>query len=358
MPSADYFADLTTAPPGADTPLGKPAPLAQPAEALLNPADVLDEMRAAWSRQDTNGSPTHFPTLQGWWSWMPGEATLVTGWPGHGKTELMLQLMLVKSVYDGWSWGLDCPENMPSWKLVRKLVQMYVGQTCNPKYRRLSFAEYEDAAAWVLRHFHLVNPRKAGKLDEVLAVMQHVAVTHKTKGFLFDPWNTLTDNLRDYGGRDDEMLKHQLGKLCDFAEDYDQCAVVCAHPAGVARTAEGKLKVPDQFSVAQGRMWANKIDNLLVVHRPLYDELPTDNTVAFHAKKIKEQPETGFPTSADGVALSYERTSFRYTDPKLGYSPLDVKALNAYRQHGTNYLPELPADFHPGGRLVRIPYND
>ena len=328
--------------------------LSNPADALLLPADVLDEMRQAWNRQDTNGSPTHFPSLQGTWSWMPGEATLVTGWPGHGKTELMLQLMLTKSVYDGWTWGLDCPENMPAWKLVRKLVQAYVGQTCHPKKRRLSYDEYEAAAAWVVQHFHIVNPRKAGRLDEVLSVMQHCAVAHKTKGFLFDPWNTLTDNLREYGGRDDEMLKHQLGALCDFAEDYDQCAVVCAHPAGVARNADGKLKVPDQFSVAQGRMWANKIDNLLVVHRPSYDEDPTDNAVAFHAKKIKEQPETGFPTPVDGITLTYQRHSFRYHDPKLGHSPLDPKAINTYRDHGTNYLKadELPADFSPHGRPI------
>jgi twinkle protein len=374
MPSPDYFADLTHPSPLAVHP-PKPPPT-NPADALLNPDDVLAEMRTAWDRQDTNGSPTHFPTLQGWWSWMPGEATLVTGWPGHGKTEFMLQLMLTKSVYDDWRWGLDCPENMPSWKLVRKLVQAYVGQTCNPKYRRLSFAEYEAAAAWVLEHFFIVNPRKAGRLDEVLAVMRHAALTHQTHGFLFDPWNTLTDNLRDYGGRDDEMLKHQLGALCDFAEDYNQCAVVCAHPAGVARTADGKLKVPDQFSVAQGRMWANKIDNLLVLHRPHYDENPADNAVAFHAKKVKEQPETGFPTPADGVTLSYDRSTFRYRDPKLGDgehggSPLDVAAINRYRKHGTNCKDEIirhsqqvghdtiPTDMLPSGaRLIRLPYNN
>jgi hypothetical protein len=333
-------------------------PAYNPAEALLNPSEVMAEMGEAWLKQSTNGSPTHFPSLAGSWSWMPGEATLVTGWPGHGKTELMLQLMVVKSIYDGWTWGLDCPENMPSWKLVRKLAQVYLGQTLNPQYRRrsLSRAEYDAACAWVVQHFHIVNPRKAGKLDEVLAVMQHLVEAKKTKGFLFDPWNTLTDNLRDYGGRDDEMLKHQLGKLCDYAEDYDQCAIVCAHPSGEARKSDGTLKVPDQFSVAQGRMWANKIDNLLVVHRPNYDNDPDDNAVAFHAKKIKEQPETGFPTPAGGVGLLYMRPTFRYHDPLLGMSPLDPKAVALYREHGTNCpkaADSLPEDYNPGGRVIR-----
>lgn len=328
-------------------PTPTPAPtsrlVANPAEAILNPAAVWAKMAHAWNHIDPNGSPTHFPTLADWWSWMPGEVSLVTGWPGHGKSKLMLQLMLVKSVYDGWKWALLCPENMPEHKLIRILVEAYTGQSCNPKFHRMSFAEYEAASQWVLKHFFVINPRLAGTLKEVLAVLTHAVEAHGINGALIDPWNALDDNLRDYGGREDEMLKHLLGAACDFAEDYDQCLVVCAHPAGEARNKDLQLVVPDQFKVSGGRMWGNKVDNVLVVHRPNYDTDPADDAVDIHVRKVKEQPETGFPTPAGGVRLQYERSTGRYLDPELNLSPLTPKAIQRFREYGSNNLDDLIA---------------
>lgn len=321
-----------------------PAPA--PAEALLSATDAWAEMRHAWFNEDPNGLPTHFPTIAPHWSWLPDEVTLVTGWPGHGKSELMLQLMLTKSVYDDWKWVLYVPENMPARRALNKLVQSYVGQSVNPRSsQRMSFAQYQDAAQWVLRHFHLINPRRATSLAELLPVLRHAVQAHQVNGCLLDPWNALTTNLNQYGGREDELLKHQLNDLLDFAEDHHQCVVVCAHPAGDARTKDKdmNLKVPDQYSVSGGRMWANKVDNFLVVHRPYADDDPTNTAVDFYARKIKQEGLVGMKTPKEGVRLSYERGTSRYLDPKLGHAPLDVKARQRYRQYGTNNPAELPA---------------
>ena len=320
------------------------APPPDPAEALLPAKDAWAEMRHAWFNEDPNGLPTHFPTIAPYWSWLPDEVTLVTGWPGSGKSEFMLQLMLTKSVYDGWTWALYVPENMPARRVLNKLVHSYVGQTTNPKSQyRLSYDEYEVAAGWVLRHFHLINPRRATSLAELLPVLRHAVQAHQVNGCLIDPWNALTTNISQYGGREDEMLKHQLNDLLDFAEDLHQCVVVCAHPSGEARTKDKDLtlKVPDQYSVSGGRMWANKVDNLLVVHRPYADDNPNDPTVDFYARKIKQQGLVGMKTPKEGVRLSYDTVLARYLDPKLGHAPLDVKARLRYQQTGTN-LPATP----------------
>lgn len=346
----------------------------QPADALLTAQAAWAEMKDAWFNEDPNGLPAHFPTIAPHWSWLPDEVTLVTGWPGHGKSELMLQLMLTKSVYDEWKWALYVPENMPARRALNKLVQSYVGRTTNPKagQARMSYGQYEEAAQWVLRHFHLINPRRAGSLGELLPVLQHAVTTHQVNGCLIDPWNALSTNLRDYGGREDEMLKSQLNDLLDFAEDQHQCVVVCAHPSGDARTKdkEMNLRVPDQYSVSGGRMWANKVDNFLVVHRPYADDDPTNTAVDFYARKIKQEGLVGMKTPKEGVRLSYERGTSRYLDPKLGHAPLDVKAIQNYRQHGTNNPAPLtqgampfrtagPSEFtdnwQPGGRPITLP---
>ncbi|MBO2009202.1 hypothetical protein [Hymenobacter negativus] len=378
----------------AGTTTAKQAPAKRDAaQALLDPADVLAKMIHAWHTLDPNGSPTHFPTIAQYWSWMLGEVSLVTGWPGSGKSWIMLFLMLVKSRYDGWKWALLCPENMPARKLVNILVQMYVGQTCNPKYHRMSFEQYEEAAKWVLKHFFIINPREAENLADVAGVIAHCKEVHGINGYLIDPWNSLGDSLTDYGGREDEMLKQLLGYLCDFTEDNELCGIVCAHPSGDARPKPGaELIVPDQYKVSGGRMWGNKVDNVIVINRPYYETDPTDTAVDFYVKKVKEQPETGFPTPPGGVRLHYSRGSYRYTDPVLGtmsnpVSPLDEKPRQLYEAYGCNDLARIvsekiprkdgrdiapdgfapltassdfdaiPADMLPGGAMtVRLPH--
>lgn len=168
------------------------------------------------------------------------------------------------------------------------------------------------------------------------------------------------------------MLKSQLNDLLDFAADHHQCVVVCAHPSGDARTKDKEMngKVPDQYSVSGGRMWDNKVDNLLVVHRPYTDDDPPNTAVDFYARKIKQKGLVGSKTSKEGVRLTYERGTSRYLHPKLGYTPLDVKAIQSYRQHGTND-PSLPAqgtvpfrtgspdefstDWAPNGKAITLP---
>jgi hypothetical protein len=345
----------------------------KPAEAILPAGTVWAELKHAWFNEDPNGLPTHFPTLAPYWSWLPDEVTLVTGWPGHGKSELMLQLMLTKSVYEGWTWALYVPENMPARRIITKLVQSYVGQSANPKsLNRMSFAQFEEASQWVLQHFHLLNPRQASTLAELLPVLRHAVATYQVKGCLIDPWNALASNLKDYGGREDEMLRAQLNELLDFAEDFHQCVIVCAHPSGDARTKdkEMNLKVPDQYSVSGGRMWANKVDNFLVVHRPYADDDPTNTAVDFYARKIKQEGLVGMKTPKEGVRLSYERGTSRYLDPKLGHAPLDVLARQRYAQHGTNEVPaatqgnlplrtsspsEFTDNWHPNGKTITLP---
>lgn len=346
----------------------------QPADALLTAGTVWAELKNAWFNKNPNGLPTHFPTLAPYWSWLPDEVTLVTGWPGHGKSEFMLQLMLTKSVYEGWKWALYVPENMPAHRIITKLVQSYVGQSANPKagQSRMSFAQFEEASQWVLQHFHLLNPRQVTTLAELLPVLCHAVQVHQVKGCLIDPWNALASNLKDYGGREDEMLRAQLNDLLDFAEDFHQCVVVCAHPSGEARTKdkEMNLRVPDQYSVSGGRMWANKVDNFLVVHRPYADDDPTNTAVDFYARKIKQEGLVGMKTPKEGVRLSYERGTSRYLDPKLGHAPLDVLARQHYAQTGTNNPPPAtqgtvpfrtssPSEFtdtwHPNGRAITLP---
>lgn len=324
--------------PGVDAPPAE----TNPSAALITPEQIAAEMAHAWNHVDSNGSPTHYPTVDNHWLWQPGEVCAVTGWPGMGKSLAELNKMVTKAVYDEWKFALFVPENMPIRKAVGILAQAYVGKSVNPKHPfRMSRSEYDDAVKWVTGHFQFIDPRLTHSLKTLLPAVK-AAKQFGIKGWLLDPFNDLESKLGDFAGMMSEQLRAQLGLILDFTKDEQLCTTICVHPSGEARHAKTlELKVPDQYSMEGGRMWPNRMDSICVWHRPMADEDPTDASVDFYVKKMRNEPESGFKTPKGGVRLNYERRAFRYIDPELGMSPLDPKMVQRYRDTGTNLPPTV-----------------
>jgi twinkle protein len=325
----------------------EPEAKADPAAPLIDPASVLEQALHHWDHGNPNGSPTHYPTIDKHWLWQPGEACAITGWPGHGKSLAELNKMVTKAVYDDWKFGLFVPENMPLHKATAILVQAYVGKSANPKHTyKMTRAEYEAAVKWVAAHFTFIDPRLAHSLKTLLPAVK-AAKKFGIKGWLLDPWNDLESKLGEFSGMMSEQLKAQLGLVLDFTKDENLCTLICVHPAGEARNPKTlELKVPDQYSMEGGRMWPNRMDSIVVWHRPMADEDPTDSQVDLRVRKMRNEPESGFKTPKDGVRLNYMRQAFRYIDPLLGMSPLDPIAIERYRRTGSTDAP-VPAQQAP-----------
>lgn len=342
---APGFRPTPTQPARHDGP-GRPAPTAaDEAAPLLSAELVMAEACRAYDRADTNGTSTYYPTLDKHWLWQPGEVCAVTGWPGMGKSLAELNKMVTKAVYDGWKFGLFVPENMPIHKIVGILVQAYTGRSVNPRAGslRIGRKEYEEAVKWVAAHFQLIDPRQAHSLKTLLPAVK-AAKRFGIKGWLLDPWNDLESKLGDFSGMMSEQLKAQLGLVLDFTKDENLCTTICVHPAGEARNTKTlELKIPDQYSMEGGRMWPNRMDSICVWHRPMADEDPTDSSVDFYVKKMRNEPESGFKTPKGGVRLVYERGFYRYIDPVLGMSPLDPKVVQRYRETGSQMPAAAPS---------------
>ena len=295
---------------------------AVPASAVLTPDDLLRQMQHTYRNGKLRGSTTHFTAFDKHFTWKRGELTVLTGWPNHGKSEIAFQLLLATAKKEGKQLAVFSPENEPAQELVDQWVETWTGRTCDPKRAGcLSEDDYLRAGADILSFVRPVSPPEHD-LESVLAAFeirlgQLKATGQELFGVLLDPWNSLTHNTASFGGRDDRYLQHALTLCKRFAVKYSLCFLITAHPSGSPRSIDGKLKKPDHFSLEGGRMWANRVDNALSIHRPDFDTNAASTAVELQSHKIKKQKLVGIPGM---IELDYRRPRSRYYT-KAGDNP-------------------------------------
>lgn len=264
-----------------------------PASAIRPIEAVWELMKNTFVNGKARGTTTHFKQFDTNFTWKTGEITLVIGVPNAGKTEFVLQLMLMKSHFDGWKWGCFSPENYPEDEFYDTLIHAYIGKTTDPylKEHQMSMSDYQRGYEFVKKHFFYVYPEEQTP-EQVGKVFEWLIEKHKINGTLTDPFNQLET---EYEGRDDLFLSKYLRDKKRFAVTHNICDITTAHPKVLRRDKDGKFPVPEIYDIAGGAMWGNKMDNIMVIDRPNIKTDPFDSNVNVIVRKIKKQRLVGIP---------------------------------------------------------------
>jgi hypothetical protein len=285
----------------------QPAPAAA-APLVVQPYDqVLSIARAFYETGLGNGETTHWPCLDEYWTWLRKEITAITGYANQGKSRFILSVMLMKAAVSGWRFCVYVPENEEEFYV--EMAEMLVGRTANLKYpqRRMAWQQLQAALEWLYEHFTVVTAPDGATPAQLLDSFTLQAAQRKYDAVLIDPWNQLT---HDFQSREDLYLSQQFSLLKRYAIRHDVAVLVTAHPAGDIKNKEGKLLVPNAYSISGGKMWANKFDNVMAVFRPSFPE----PEVQLWVHKIKKQGRVGKPGMLE---LKYDVFTSRYA-PELG----------------------------------------
>ena len=317
-PATPPAAPHSPAPARARPPVALPSDPA--ALRVQSAAAAKAEARAFYLEGLGNGETTHWPCLDTNWTWMKKEITCLTGYPNHGKSRLIHHVMLIKAARKGWKFAVYVPENESDFYV--EMAQMLVGRTANKKYahNRMSLEELETAIDWLTRHFFVVEAPEGCTPAQLLAKFAEIHAATPLDGVLIDPINQLTHNFQS---REDIYLSEQYSAFKRFAIRHDLALVMTAHPAGSVKDKNGKLVVPDAYSISGGKMTNNKFDNVLAMFRPDFPSPACELWV----HKIKKQGRVGKPGM---IELTYDVASSRYA-PRLGAEshPLEAVSFNA-----------------------------
>lgn len=275
---------------------------------LFTVADLEEDIDDLYENGSARGVSPGWPSVDNLYRVAPGEWTLVTGIPSHGKSAWVDALMVNLAKREKWCFAVCSPENQPIARHFAKLARLYIGKAFdrNKMEVRMSKDDLEQAKGFVDRYFTFVLPTESQRtVAGVLATMEAAMQKKPVQGIVIDPWNEL-DHSRPENQTETEFISSSLTRLRQFARRHQVHIWLVAHPAKIQRPpGEAPYPVPRPYDVSGSAHWFNKSDNAIAIYRE-----DDTNNVQVHVQKIRFDQN-----GKKGVTvLRYSAVTGQYTD--------------------------------------------
>lgn len=279
---------------------------------LISPLDLTPRVIDLWERGLPPGAKTGWPSLDAHYTVAPGQVTIVTGFPGAGKSEF-LDALLVNLMHQGWRTAIYSPENQPlelhAAKFLEKLVNKPFGR--GPT-ERMSREEVEATLFEVMAgRFTFARVPEDGALSPKTVIEACEPWLLKVDGpraLVMDPWNEM-EHFRPRELSETEYVSVTLQRVRTWARGTNTHVFIVAHPQKMRRdTGTGKLPIPTLDMISGSVHWWNKADCGITVYRDPAD--PDSPEVQIHVQKVRFK-HIGRPGL---VVLKYNRVTGRYTE--------------------------------------------
>jgi twinkle protein len=289
-----------------------------PVDGVYYLEDIFPSMLENFKKGIQLAPTTRFTEMDEYFRWKKGDINLFVGYGNHGKTFFALQLMLTKSIWDGWKWAIFSPENYPANDFYDDLIEMYVGKWLD----KMSEEEYTEACHFVSEHIFYVYPDDAHDIHSINERFRHLVLKKGIDGVMVDPFNQLDSTQKAYQ-RDDQYLSEILKDVKRFALLNNICYNIVAHPKNPdQKNQDRSLPVVDMYDVSGGAMWGNKVDQILSYYRPNFHVNKNDPHVEVYIQKLKRKRTGGKLGSFPLILLWAVK---RYANPETNETPCDPK---------------------------------
>lgn len=275
-----------------------------PIEGIFEVRDFEPEIDALYNNEENAGEMTGWAGVDEFYSVRVGEFTVVTGVPGHGKSEWLDALMVNLTFQKQWGFAIFSPENQPLARHFAKLAEKVIQK---PFFRgiekRMTLSDLRDAKKYIGNYFTFTLPAEDKlTVTGILDLAKHVVLKKGIKGMVIDPWNEI-DHTRPGSMTETEYISYSLTKVRRFAREYGLHIWLVAHPTKMKKMDNGQYPVPTPYDISGSAAWRNKADNCISVYR-----IMETNEVEIHVQKIrfKQVGKIGMAT------LEYDRITGRY----------------------------------------------
>jgi twinkle protein len=288
------------------------------------PLAYRSQIVSLWDKGLPPGYSTGWRSVDKHYTVAPGQLSIVTGWPGSGKSE-WLDALFLNLAKQGWRFAVFSPENQPIElhivKYLEKMVRKPFGEGPTD---RMSLDEAMEAAGEIEEWFHFITPaidteKLSFTIDEVLRATEASFRLRKVwrnrelkRGLIIDPWNEL-EHLRPRDISETEYIAQTLSSVRAWARMHGVHVWLVAHPQKLKRDDAGVLPVPRPDAISGSQHWWNKADVAITVWRDLGKQ---NDETDVHIWKVRFK-HIGSPGK---VTLRYDRVTGVYSEAPVEMS--------------------------------------
>jgi twinkle protein len=301
-----------------------------PIEGIIHVDDLDEEVQDFYENGYPKGSKCHILGFDNYVSFVPGQMTMITGIPGHGKDEFLNMMLIGLARFENWPFAICGFEEPPSINIT-KLQEKYTGKAFDfrkdPNHR-MNQAEFNHSKEFLKKYFYYINLQMVGATGEaILSKAAELVMRYGIKGLVINPWNCL-EHLKQPGQSETEYVSEFLTTLLNFAVKHGVHIFLVAHPTKINKDKNTKkYEVPTLYSISGSAHFYNKTYNGITVYRDT-----ETNVVDVYIQKVKWSwlGKLGFCTfSYDTLTRQYTNISESHPQSiSETYTP--VRSLNFY----------------------------
>src|SRR6266700_299205 len=126
---------------------------------IITVRDLDAEVDALYSVGFNRGLSIGWTNLEPYFRLRKRELTVITGWPGHGKSAFIDNVMINMARAHGWKWAVFSAENLPLERHIAGLSEIYIGKpfTCGIR-PRMEKADLDTAKTCLNQHMYFSRP--------------------------------------------------------------------------------------------------------------------------------------------------------------------------------------------------------
>lgn len=278
---------------------------------VFGPKAYQEQLRKLWNEGLPSGDKTGWACLDKHYTVSPGQFTVITGWPGSGKSE-WLDAVLINLSRQGWKFAIFSAENQPVElhiaKMMEKLASKPFGHGPTERISQEELNEYADDLEQSFGFIDASGDSALTAQDVIDAAVPFLSKfeTGTKRGLVIDPWSEL-EHWRPQGLSETEYVSKTLSTVRNWARRNKVHVWIVAHPQKMRRE-DGKLPIPRPDMISGSQHWWNKGDVCITVYRD-FDKMDSQDVDIYVQKvRFKHIGRPGF------VTLIYDRVTGRYRE--------------------------------------------
>lgn len=240
-----------------------------PVDGIDDASAVKDEIYKLFEEGTPEGFTTGYD-MDSEFIWHPGQVTLITGIPGHGKSTFLKNIIFRLAAHHGLKSFIYSAEEANTAFALSDMFQIATGKSffISEFSQRITKEEIDEYMPFMNDHFkylrlHDNDLSMEGILDKAKHMVKHFGINI----MVIDNMSTVEKSMSSQTDTRHHQIKNMMNDISRFARNYSVHVFLVAHPKKMTELKNGIYKVPNGYDVGDSSHWFNLPDNGMTVYR-------------------------------------------------------------------------------------------